>query len=798
MDALRETGTGLSFLSCVAPSQPDKTNQQWRPNDDRISGRLHDNVVQVAGVNNIMSRSARREIWKAGDIPVVIVPGRLSSLRPTNREPSLRSSSSRRSKPRQDSRLAPPSQASKCMDMSACGDLRGRRSRAYSESVTSTRHSSVLDGSAPGDQRTIDFPPTVPKRSSSLSAPTSRNVSRSGSMTGESDHARAAILRSGLKIRDRSQQVSERGDLSSGRVAQPSREPRLVVQAGASDTEIPTSGGVIVQLPVVVLRRDSNADRKPVQEQTMPFRSNDVANRSEEMQQNSGEDANGDDSNDDHCNYSGPRSNLDRHVDRDRARHLSPHNTPFSIASVETSTTHHSLAEVSEALAVSIYAHQNTSVMVVDHSTRHSDSSIDSQAECRTDPAGKRTAKKISSPSLISIPGASRSAVMPLEQPKITKTLPDPKEGVPVTLLHQHIFPSDSYNAPLENPCVPPELPAIQLIPATPSGLTPSTVRELQRGDHFDLLRPGRSRRRRSVSSVFRRAISRGRSTKAGFEVATSKNGGLLMRALSLTRELQKKAVLPKRFDSEERRKDSSPGMVPAEEDKLHPFWRPASPHQTDDGDDNNGNENEETYRYPLIDNRPRGPRRSLSSRMKRTFAILPIDRQDSFYPATSDDGPKRCTVRRTPSGNLRVVKHHGSAESLGEYTASKIYRPYTAPERPDNRKLWFWKSSPPNRIKADWMYNRNHADDDDTLYHRYDATAAAEGEKKTAKMMPDFGLAEKMGEYGPHTISRRLSERQREKRSNRLRQMISGPQEVRDGDGEVFTRTKYSPHALA
>lgn len=795
MDALREMGLGPSFFSSVAPSQPDKTNQQWHPNDDMISDRLHDNLVRVAGVNNIMSRSARREIWKAGDIPVVIVPGRLSSIRPTNRELSLRSSSSRKSKPSQESRLVSPLQASKCRDVSACAESRGRRSRAYSESGTSTRHSSVLDGSAPGDQRTIDFPPTIPRRSSSLSAPTSRSVSRCGSMTAESDQTRAAILRSGLKIQVRSHQASEHGDPSSGQVAQPFREARLFVQAGASDFETPIPGGVNSQCPDTVLRRDSKADQKPVQEQTMPFRSNNVVKRDERMQQNSREDANGDDSNADHCNYSRPRSNLDCHADRDRARHLSPHNTPFSIASVETSTTHHSLAEVSEALAVSIYAHQNTSVLVVDHSTRHSDSSIDSQAECRTDPAGKRTANSLTS--LLSIPGASSSVVTPSE-PKITETLLDAREGVPVKLLHEHVFPSDNYSSPLENPRFPPELPAIQLIPATPSGLTPSTIRELQRGDQFGLVRTGRSRRRRSVSSVLRRALSRRRSAKTGFEVATSKSGGLLTRALSLTTEVQKRALLTKRSDSGEWRKGRSSGMVPADEDKLHPFWRPASPHQTDDGDDNSGNKNEETYRYPLIDNRPRGPRRSLSSRMKRTFAILPIDRQDSYFPATSDDGPERCTVRRTPSGNLRVVKHHGSAESLGGYTSSRIYRPYTASERPNNRKLWFWKFALLKRINADRMYNRNHADDDDTQCHQYDATAVAEGEKKAAMTMPDFGLVEKMGEYGPHTIPRRLSERQREKRSNRLRQEISRPLEVRDSDGEVFTRTKYSPHPMA
>lgn len=41
-------------------------------------------------------------------------------------------------------------------------------------------------------------------------------------------------------------------------------------------------------------------------------------------------------------------------------------------------------------------------------------------------------------------------------------------------------------------------------------------------------------------------------------------------------------------------------------------------------------------------------------------------------------------------------------------------------------------------------------------------------------------------------SLTRRLSEKRRERRSNELRGMISGPREVRDGVGEVYQREGF------
>lgn len=326
----------------------------------------------------------------------------------------------------------------------------------------------------------------------------------------------------------------------------------------------------------------------------------------------------------------------------------------------------------------------------------------------------------------------------------------------------------------------------------------------------------GRPRRRRSVSAVVRNALGRGRSRTRDYGPSASRSGGLLTRTLSLTREASRRAFSVRRSESVDRRRGASFDMDrPAEEDKLHPFWRPASQQMDDDYDEDyhHDYDQDETYRYPPIDNRPRGPRRSLSMRMKKTFAILPSDRVDDFYPAAGDEALDRRTVRRTPSGNLRVVKHHGSTESLGEYNSSDIQRPYTAPERQGSRKFRFWRSPSLSRKKRYELSDNNYsheytgagdytttvATNNNNNYtnnaaHEDEVTGAvvAGEERRPMKILPNLGLGDKIGEYGPHTIPRRFSERRREKRSNELRQMISGPQEVRDGVGEVIRRTNY------
>ena len=152
---------------------------------------------------------------------------------------------------------------------------------------------------------------------------------------------------------------------------------------------------------------------------------------------------------------------------------------------------------------------------------------------------------------------------------------------------------------------------------------------------------------------------------------------------------------------------------------------------------------------------------------MKRTFAILPIeDEYDDYYPAPDGEAPDRRTIRRTPSGNLRVMKHRRSLESVRQHPPPDT-RPYTAPDMDSpHRSLFFWRSPSQSRTGL-----------------KEKEKEKAEGEAKT-NFLPALG--------GKMNIPRRLSERRREKRGKELRQLISGPSEVRDGVRDVIRRSSY------
>ncbi|KAL3960881.1 hypothetical protein ACCO45_005998 [Purpureocillium lilacinum] len=194
----------------------------------------------------------------------------------------------------------------------------------------------------------------------------------------------------------------------------------------------------------------------------------------------------------------------------------------------------------------------------------------------------------------------------------------------------------------------------------------------------------------------------------------------------------------------------------PSDEDKLHPYWRPQWP--TDDGLECDGSceheghdHEDEIYRYPLVDNRPRKPVRSLSAKMKRTFAIFPT-RDDEFFPADSSEGPDRRTIRRTPSGNLRVMRRRPSGESLNR-RESMFDRAW--PRNDDRPRQPFWRSRSLQRRAS----------------------------KERVRRASSLGSRLE----GIQNLPRLFSERRRERRTQELRQMISGPKEVRDGVDEVI-----------
>ncbi|KAK3373398.1 hypothetical protein B0T24DRAFT_528810 [Lasiosphaeria ovina] len=697
---LRDSSSDLSPASSAPTSISATVDDSRRPrlSSTKVGEAPRQSYTSINSVNSVSSRKARREVWKNGGIPVVVVPDRRSSVKSNSKEPSLRSASSRKSKRSQSLNSVSASQVSKPKDNVPMFERPVRRSRTLSES----------DGSRSGDQRTIDFPPPIPTRSSSLSAPTSRNASRTGSLTTESLRAHNAFQVQ--QAHHALQKAHEEIETLQGETPLLERDDNTHdgQQSDRESTETPLPIQVERPQPEVTIQRVPSTESKKSRDEPQPQSSNEP------------------EVNEDH----GHRLSVDRYGDPFFGKRLSVQNTPFSLASVDTTGTSH--AEVSEAMAVNIYPHQNKSLMIVEHSARPSESS-----------------------------SLERYKTSETETPTIRAIDVDSGNGIPVT--PPQTFSMDDVDSPLRNPRAPPEPPSLQFIPATPSGLTPTTEKEKMLGNFFEMAEEEPKR----GLSLLRRTLSRRRTSEYG--PSPSRPVGLLTRTFSLSRSIRK---------GREGEKDERPGLRrhstaddgPADENRLHPFWQPAYIEDSDSDPEDWYEETpvDRTYKYPTIDNRPALPRRGLSARMKKTFAILP-SRDEYEDTSATRDAPERRTIRRTPSGNLRVMKFRRSMESL---TRLPLHdgRPYTAPEQRDGggRHLRFWRSPSLSRA-ASGPKKR----------------ASAESVKKSGSgFLPTLGKR--------INFPRRMSERRRTKRTEELRRMISGPREVRDGVGDVIRRTSY------
>jgi hypothetical protein len=401
-------------------------------------------------------------------------------------------------------------------------------------------------------------------------------------------------------------------------------------------------------------------------------------------------------------------------------------------------------------MAVSIYPHQSKSVVLVEHSAKPSESSSLEQYKTSTQ----------------SIPVVN---------------LTDADGGAPVTPPQQ--FPVDVVDSPLRNPRAPPKPPVINFNPATPSGLTPTIEKQKQLGNYYEMTaeKPKRS------LSLLRRTLTR---RTAEYGPSPSRPVGFLHRTFSLSRNIGRRSD---RAERPRLKRHSTADSMPADESRLHPYWRPAyaddesysdDEYDEDEDEDEDDDEEDRTYRYPPIDNRPALPRRRLSDRIKRTFAILPVRDDYDDYPATADDAPDRRTIRRTPSGNLRVMKFRRSMESLtrGVQTEEKqaeekqAYTPGRHPPRSGTTRGYtrLWRSL---SGKARSLRGRSP-------HPTAPATAPPTREVTTGGFLPTLG--------DRINFPRRLSERRREKRTQELRGKISGPRDVRDGVGDVIRRNSW------
>lgn len=623
--------------------------------------RRHDSYTSTTSTNSMASGTARREVRKSEGIPAVVIPDRRSSHKSKSREPSLRSSSSRHSRTRSGG--SSPLDRSPFSSQELSFDLQSRRDRS----------TSVSDGS---DQRTMDFAPTMPARSSSLSAPTSRATSRLESLTGESVGALNEMHRHDKKP----------------------TAPRTTIPVAAAVMAREPASHTATQAKVAIVPTSQNA-ASPV-----------ISIQSPQTSRSDGD-------------YGQGPFGADHHDDAASARKHSSRTTPFSVMSMETNWT---APEVSEAQAVHMYPHQNSSVLRINHPAKPQDT---------TDATDEGPEQAESN-----------------ETPAFTTT--SPEGGVLTPEQRQSLEEVDS---PLRNPRSPPDPPvhppAINFIPATPSGLTPAEERLVQLGnfDGVSAEKPGRR------PSLVRRALSRRRHSISS-PPSESKRPGFLTRTFSVSRNEHKS------FDLERSRfldpdVDLGYGQKkgePAEQDKLHPHWRPQWDNDAGDCDCSScrcaSERVEETYRYPSIDNRPRPLKRSLSARVKNTFAILPT-RTEYQYHMDDVEGPERRTIRRTPSGNLKVMRRRSSENSLKRQSMG--FQEERRPASEGNSQKGFWRVHSSRRRRSSDRLRRSSS-----LSSRFER-------------MP--------------SLTTKWSEKRREKRSQELRQMISGPREVRDGVGEVI-----------
>ncbi|TVY80940.1 hypothetical protein LSUE1_G004595 [Lachnellula suecica] len=600
-----------SVVSTSLSSEPHRDSRhRLHHSTGRIPETRHRSLGSTITVSSASSSGkSRREILKNGGIPVVVIPERRSSSKPSKPR-SLRSTSSHR---RSNSLASAPLSQSSKFNEPGYFDSVAPRKRTMSESAG--------DGNS---IRTIDFPPTIPARRSSLSAPTSRNTSRAGSLTAESLKAHNMI------------------------------QAKKLEPAGPE--------------PVHDLRPELPKDWS---------------------------------------SYSS-HLNVDHNGDPFFGNRLSTQVTPFSQVSYETAGTS---AEVSEAMAVSIFPHQNKSVLVVQQ-LAPSEPSL---------PALKANNAARPAPPSMTVNGKATGPVTP----------PQP------------IHPMDEVDSPLRNPRVPPEPPKITFIPPTPAVLTPGQEEERQLGFDFDE-RPttSDSKSKRGVS-LMRRAFSNRRNSETAIQLSP----GFLKRTFSLS---------GRRKESADGATQTAGGVAkpstvyptvedrPADGSKLHPFWRPS--HFWDDLDDEFA---DDELGYPIIDNRPSPPKRSLSGKLKRTFAILPLKDDHEHQPYAMD----RREMRKSSNGTLRVVKQRSNNTLRRESSDRRLYA-----EVPEG-----------------------------SFGHGFKEGNGG----KRIHTIPGTGVrVEYIGWSG---MKRRISEKRRLQRSEKLRATISNPREVQSGVDDVLRRRRQS-----
>ncbi|TGO82975.1 hypothetical protein BPOR_0724g00030 [Botrytis porri] len=625
---LRDFSSTESTISSATPSEKSsERHHRLLHKADRIPERHNGSSASNATPSIASSHKSRRKIIREGGVPVVVIPDRMSSAK-SSKPPSLRSTSSRQTKRSNSLKSAPLSQSSRTNEPGYFDIMRPTNKRTMSESAGSSN-----------SVHTIDYPPSIPTRRSSLSAPTSRNTSRAGSLTAESLKAHNMLQeKHSLKIE--------------------------IVEA---------SKPIVSEKEIDPQHARSSIDHN--------------------------------------------RLSIDHPDERQFHARRSTQATPFSQASYETAGTAATTAEISQAMAVSMVPHQNKSWTMI-----HGES----------EPSPPTLRRLITQPT-VEVNGEANNG----------PTTP------------QNLHTMDGVISPLRNPRAPPEPPAIKFIPPTPSDMSPGAAEERQLGFDFDTRMDEDDDDRPSSSDKFRRNFSLRRAfTNRRYSDVVIPETGLLKRTFSLSG--RRKDISTQTSKPEANPSTLYPSVLdqPADDSKLHPFWRPANFwDDLEENDNDSGDEEDYFPEYHSPGNRRVISKRGLGGKLKRTFAILPLSYGDEDYIQAPLD---RKTMRRSPSGNaLRVVKQR-SNNTLRREADQRVLREAKTGEFGHGFK---------------------------------------EGNGGRIHTIPGLGL--RIEYVGLKGLGKKLSERRREQRNAKLRATISGPRGLRNGVDEVLESRSAESHNL-
>ncbi|PHH66929.1 hypothetical protein CDD81_5281 [Ophiocordyceps australis] len=588
----------------------------------------------------ICSAQTRRQVWNNGGLPVAVVPGRLSSSQaPPAREPSLRSTSSR------------PSKRGNSISSSPADPKAGKAPASRRGPATTPHRKSASESSPCNFLALMNCPPAIPPRTSSLSAPTSCNASRTVSLTANS-----------LKALERGQQSP----------------PRTPTQAKRTSRIEPLAAKPVPQA------------LKQAQVQTPTC----------DAFQN--------------ATTAATSPTVSRHEDGHSFKRQTSGNTPFSVTSLDTLLT---AQEVSEALAIHMVSHRNSSVLMVNNATRPLEALQTPSWQPTNVPEAEHLMawsqerqpmdSQESAQSGNSLETAQPSSLLETAQPTNTWTTRQSRAwletrrpyNVPATRVSTNManpttrkplptkttvqsprqagLANDRYISPLSRN--PPGLaqiaelpPAINLIPATPSGVTPAEEKMAHLGNYHEAT--GQQSRR---PSLVRRTFSR-RSQSTGYAPLDARRPSFLAKSFSFS--LHPRQAKPAGGFPQPREHH-----VPAEQERLHPFWRPWYTEMQDECAECAMEHDDcmchEAFAYSLVD------QPSLKTKLRRTFAVLPDRRRHEHIVCAAHvpHGLERRTIGRTPSGHLRVMQQSTSCESLRPQTCSFIPSCYV----PANASLW-------------------------------------------------------------------------------------------------------------